>query len=211
MRELLPAVIACLAAYLIGSIPFGLLVARLRGVDIRTVGSGNIGATNVFRCIGKKWGILVFVMDFLKGFISAGLLPLLLEKHEIAPAEIPLILAALAVAGHNWPIWLRFKGGKGIATSAGALLGVAPVAVGMAAAVWLAAFFLLRYVSVASLLAALTVGIAPWTPLLPDASPWLRAVLGLLALAAIIRHRANIKRLCQGNENRFSFRKKETA
>lgn len=211
MTELLPAATACAAAYLTGSIPFGLLVARARGVDIRTVGSGNIGATNVFRCIGKSWGILVFILDFLKGFIAAGLLPVLLEKFAGAPAEIRLILAALAVAGHNWPVWLRFKGGKGIATSAGALLGVAPAAVGMAAAVWFAAFFLLRYVSVASLLAALTVGIAPWTPLLPDASPWLRAVLGLLAVAAIIRHRANIKRLCQGTENRFSFKKKDSA
>ncbi len=211
MTELLPVAIACVAAYLTGSIPFGLLIARVRGVDIRTVGSGNIGATNVFRCVGKKWGVLVFALDFLKGFIAAGVLPVLLASCATAPAEIRLVLAAVAVAGHNWPVWLRFKGGKGIATSAGALLGVAPVAVGLAAVVWFAAFFILRYVSVASLLAALTVGIAPWTPLLPDASPWLRVVLGLLALAAIIRHRANIQRLCKGTENRFSFRKKGEA
>lgn len=206
----------CLAgAYLLGSIPFGLLISRTRGVDIRKAGSGNIGATNVFRCVGKTWGILAFILDFLKGLFAVSLpvliiIPLNSTPGTSAPEILRLLCAALAVVGHNWPVWLKFKGGKGIATSAGALLGIAPLAIGTATIIWICAFACLRYVSVASILAAITVAIVPWTPLMSP-SPALRAVLGLLAVAALIRHRANIKRLCNGSEHRFSFKNKQNA
>ena len=120
-------------AYLLGAIPFGLLIARANGVDIRKVGSGNIGATNVFRALGKKWGILAFTCDALKGFIPASLFPFL-AKTIGAPGDdsvLSLVCACLAIAGHNWPVYLRFKGGKGVATSVGALIGLAPSAAGI--------------------------------------------------------------------------------
>ena len=120
-------------AYLLGAIPFGLLIARARGVDIRAVGSGNIGATNVFRAVGKGWGILAFACDALKGFIPVSVFPLLAKTLGAfdGDAVLPLVCACLAIAGHNWPVYLRFKGGKGVATSVGALIGLAPVAAGI--------------------------------------------------------------------------------
>ncbi len=117
-----------LAAYLMGSIPNGLLLARLKGIDLQKVGSGNIGATNVYRCVGKGWGIAAFVLDAVKGFVPAFVFPRLMEA---APPWLGLACGVAAVAGHNWPVWLKFKGGKGVSTSAGMLLGIAPAAVGI--------------------------------------------------------------------------------
>lgn len=195
-----------LAAYLVGAIPFGLLIARLRGVDIRQVGSGNIGATNVFRSIGKGWGILTFVCDALKGFLPAYAFPALaarLGPENISTAGLAMVCAALTVVGHNWPVYLRFKGGKGVATSAGALLALAPGAVGAGLLAWLLVFLTTRYVSVASIAAAGAVAGAGW--FLAD---WPTALLlTLLGAAVIWRHQANIHRLRAGTELQFQFRK----
>ncbi len=195
-----------LAAYLVGAIPFGWLIARLRGVDIRRVGSGNIGATNVFRSIGKGWGILTFFCDALKGFLPAYFFPALAARfspENISIAGLAIACAGLAVAGHNWPIYLKFKGGKGVATSAGALLALAPAAIGAGLLTWLLVFLATRYVSVASIAAVGAAAGAGWF-----LAAWPTALL-LTVLGAVIiwRHKSNIQRLRAGTENRFQFRK----
>ena len=151
-------------AYLLGAIPFGLLIARANGVDIRAIGSGNIGATNVFRAVGKGWGLLAFACDALKGFIPASVFPLLAKTLGAfdGDAVLPLVCACLAVAGHNWPVYLRFKGGKGVATSVGALIGLAPAAAGVGLLTWALVFVATRYVSVASIAATIMVAGAVW-------------------------------------------------
>ena len=194
-----------LAAYLLGSIPNGLLIARLKGVDIRKVGSGNIGATNVFRSVGKSWGILTFVCDALKGFLPAWLFPQLVDGTH---AALGIFCGALAIAGHNWPVFLKFKGGKGVATSAGVLLGIAPAAVGLGLLSWLILFLSTRYVSVASIGAAIVVPLAGW--FLYRDGRLLPITLAILGLVTVIRHQANIRRLIAGTEHRFEFGKKRT-
>ncbi len=198
------------SAYLLGSIPFGLLIAKAKGIDIRKQGSGNIGATNVFRCVGKGWGILTFFLDMLKGLLSAFVLPSLIPGLA-SEAVLGWRLAggACAIVGHNWPCWLRFKGGKGIATSLGVLLGAAPAGAGIAAVAWVIVFLALRYVSLASIAAALALIAYAWIYYAED-PVWFKGVLTLLALLAILKHHANIRRLLNGTENRFSFGKKKS-
>ncbi len=201
-----------LPAYLLGAIPCGYLAARARGIDIRTVGSGNIGATNVFRSVGKGWGVLTFVGDGLKGFIAAWLFPFLagrLSGYAGGPA-LGVGCAALAIAGHNWPVYLGFKGGKGIATGLGALIGIAPAAAGLGALGWIIVFLATRYVSVASIAAAASVGIAGWFLYAPRDGWLLPAALSLLGAMAIWRHKGNIRRLRTGTEHRFQFKKTAT-
>lgn len=201
-----------LTAYLLGSVPFGFLIAKTRGLDIRTLGSGNIGATNVFRSVSKPLGILTFAFDLLKGFCGARLVPLLAASLTGSPHEsgmgLPVFCGAMAVVGHNWTCFLGFKGGKGIATSAGLLLGLSPAGVGIAFLVWLALFLTTRYVSVASIGAAAALGVAVWPLHLKTQGAWFPAVLTLLAAVAVWKHRSNIARLRAGTESRFQFRKK---
>ncbi len=186
-----------IAAYLLGSIPNGLLIARLKGIDLKTSGSGNIGATNVFRCVGKGWGLLALVLDAAKGFVPAYVFPRLLDTAP--PGWLGLACGVAAVAGHNWPIWLGFKGGKGVSTSAGMLLGIAPAAVGIGLVFFAAAVAISRRVSVGSILAAMAVpaahiGLYGWD------NPLLATTLILMGLAVIVKHRGNIRRLIQGTE-----------
>ena len=187
-------------AFLLGSIPTGYLVARSRGVDIRQHGSGNIGATNVFRTLGKPLGILVFVIDALKGFAAVWL-----ALHFVAGDWSGIVAAVADIAGHNYTPWLGFKGGKGIATSAGVLLALMPLAVLCIAIVWFAVFCATRYVSLASIgaSAALPLSVAAlwWTGLGGNA-PLLGFTIVISALA-IWRHRSNIQRLRNGTESRF--------
>jgi glycerol-3-phosphate acyltransferase PlsY len=199
-----------LVAYLLGAIPNGLLIGRINGVDIRQVGSGNIGATNVFRSLGKGWGILTFVLDALKGWIPAFVFPLLLARLTGQPVnrDFGIFFGVAAIAGHNWPVYLGFKGGKGVATSAGVLIGIAPAAVLVGALCWGVVCAVSRYVSLASIAAAIAVPIAGWILYLPQRGPLLPGVLTVLGAVIIIRHRANIQRLRAGTENRFG-RKKE--
>ena len=208
----LAAYVGCgVLAYLIGAIPFGLLVARSRGTDIRRVGSGNIGATNVFRCVGKAWGILTLACDALKGFLPVFFLPLAAARlvEGVHPEALGVTCLALSVAGHNWPVYLKFKGGKGVATSAGALLGIAPLAVGIAVGVWILVVAVTRYVSVASIAAALGIAIAGWCLYL-DRGFVIPVALTLLAAVATWRHKTNIGRLLKGTENKISFGKSNT-
>lgn len=218
----MPIVVSALVAYLLGAIPFGWIVARSRGVDIFTVGSKNIGATNVARCVGKRWGILTFILDCLKGYAACAVVaPLVfrlfaMSGHPVDPAPTPTALAGIkllcgvmSVVGHSFPVFLKFRGGKGVATSAGLLLGIAPAGCGIAFAVWLAVFIASRYVSLASILAALTLAVVAWLiPAYRAVGWWLPAVLSVLAALVIIRHHANIARLVQGRELRFEFKKR---
>jgi glycerol-3-phosphate acyltransferase PlsY len=204
-------------AYLMGSIPFGFLIAKTQGVDIRKVGSGNIGATNVFRSVSKKLGVVTFALDFLKGYCGAALLPLIaahlaaIPPSGLAKEILPVFCGTLTIVGHNWTCFLGFKGGKGIATSAGMLLGLSPIGVIIGLSVWGVTFVSTRYVSVASICAALSMAIVVW-PLyliyLKTHGVWFPAVLTLIAGLAIWKHRANIARLRAGTESRFDFRKK---
>lgn len=195
-------------AYLIGAIPFGLLIAKARGVDIRKVGSGNIGATNVFRSVSKTLGILTFLADALKGWIPAYIFPLLAAWLTGAEAAegLRLVFAALAIAGHTWPVYIGFKGGKGVATSAGALIGIAPAATGIGLACWIVVFAASRYVSLASIAAAVAVGAGGWV-LYRDRGLTLPVALMVLAALIIWRHKANIQRLLNGTEHRFTKKK----
>lgn len=195
-------------AYLVGAVPFGLLISRAKGVDIRAVGSGNIGATNVFRSVSKTLGILTFVADALKGWVPAWLFPRLAAR--LTGVELPegmgLAYAALAIVGHTWPVYLKFKGGKGVATSAGALIGIAPAATGIGLLCWIAVFGVSRYVSLASIAAAVVVAGSAWF-LYRGRGPGLPVALTLLAVLIVWRHKSNIQRLLQGTEHRFSRKK----
>ena len=199
--DLLTTLLIALGAFLLGSIPAGFLVARAKGIDIRQHGSGNIGATNVFRTLGKPLGILVFVFDALKGFAAVWL-----ALKLGGPFAWPGIIAAVAViAGHNYTPWLGFKGGKGIATSAGVLIALMPWAVLAIALVWFAVFFATRYVSLASICAAAALPVAVgalWFYGCGGNGPLLGFSV-LIAALAIWRHRSNIQRLMAGTEHRF--------
>ncbi len=199
-------IILTIIAYLLGAVPFGLLVAKSKGVNIREHGSGNIGATNVFRVVGKGWGIFTFVLDALKGFFPAFFFPLI---GGVDPA-FGVLFGGAAIVGHTFPVFLKFKGGKGVATSAGMILGVASFSVGIAFAAWLITVFASRYVSLASIVAAITVGVAVWFDPKLDNNTIIQSAISLMALLVIWLHRANIKRLMIGTENRFG-KKKEVA
>ena len=191
-----------LAAYLLGAIPNGLLIARLKGVDLQRVGSGNIGATNVYRCVGKGWGMLAFALDAVKGFVPAFVFPRLVAG---APEWFGLACGVAAVAGHNWPVWLNFKGGKGVSTSAGMLLGIAPAAVGVGFLVFAATVALTRFVSLGSILAAVAVP-AAYISMTGGANRLLAGALVVMGLLVVVKHRANIRRLLAGTEPRIAGR-----
>ncbi len=207
--DILNALAALLPAYLLGAIPFGLLIANARGVDLRNSGSKNIGATNVFRCVGARWGILAFVLDMLKGIggVWCATLPLLWN----APIQgnhlllLRVLCGTAAMLGHIFPVYLRFKGGKGVSTALGLLLGVSPLAGLIGFAGWALIFLVGRYVSLASCLAAVIVGTTVWTPLYADRPVWFCVLITILAALAVLKHRQNLVRLCKGTENRFAF------
>lgn len=195
------SLLAIAAAYLVGAVPFGLLIGKLKGIDIRQHGSGNIGATNVLRVLGKPLGITTFILDALKGFLPSFFFPGLLAGVAGDPV-LSVLCGAAAIIGHNFPVFLKFKGGKGVATSAGVLIGIAPQAALVAVLVWAAVFFTSRYVSLASIVAAGAVIAAGWW-FYRDGHLILPVVLTVLGLLAILRHKANIARLLNGTENRF--------
>jgi glycerol-3-phosphate acyltransferase PlsY len=192
-------------AYLAGSLPTGFLVARAMRVDITQVGSGNIGATNVFRVLGKGPGALVLIVDLLKGALAVLVAPML--AAAMTPTDslaLPALAALGAVLGHNYTCWLGFKGGKGVATSAGAMAALIPPAFGVTVITWLLVFFLTRYVSMASIAAALILPVATiFTVSGPTRWP-LVAFTSALAALAVWRHRANIERLKAGTEHRIN-------
>jgi glycerol-3-phosphate acyltransferase PlsY len=196
-------------SYLLGSIPFGYLAGRLGGIDIRQVGSGNIGATNVVRALGKAYGYPVFALDFLKGFTAVKISMLMAPGRppEWNSPEIFGIVAAISsVLGHSYPPWLKFKGGKGVATSAGALLALTPIATLVGVAIWIIVFWLTRYVSLASITAAVALPIIVLVVKSQDQNKGKPLVYSSVCVAAVViwRHRSNLSRLIRGTEPRFT-------
>jgi glycerol-3-phosphate acyltransferase PlsY len=187
-----------LAAYLVGSIPFSYIVGRRRGVDLRTVGSGNVGATNVMRSVGRGAGLAAFALDFLKG-TAATLVAMSIQRDGALPA----LAAAAAVLGHMYPVWLRFRGGKGVATGAGAFLPLVPLATIAALAAFGLALALTRYVSVGSLVGCATLAAVAFVLRGPSAVAFAATATALLVLW---KHRANLARITRGTESRVGAR-----
>ena len=217
MTFFLPWILLAIGAYFIGSFPAGYLMGLCCGIDIRQHGSGNIGATNVVRVLGKKWGGIVFAIDFLKGWLPVVLATQWGEVVHIAPHSAPGAVAAfMALLGHSFPCWLGFRGGKGISTSAGIIVGLFPGAFPFCLGSWFLVFFATGYVSLASLVGAamlpIMVIIFYFLGHLYDWSSWLKGdwlsiVIAILMAGLVIwRHRSNFQRLREGTET--SFKKK---
>ena len=194
-------------ASLLGSIPFGYILVRLfRHQDIRATGSGNIGATNVLRSGAKGLGILTLLLDLLKGLVAVLLAKHLAPGAPDFPSDLAVLAGVAAVLGHVFPVWLRFKGGKGVATALGVFLALAWLAALCALGIFVVIFALTRYVSLASILAAVLLPLFAML-LMPDRSPTFIGGVIFLALLVVAKHHANIQRLLQGTENRFGGRK----
>ncbi|MBK1829120.1 glycerol-3-phosphate 1-O-acyltransferase PlsY [Verrucomicrobiaceae bacterium R5-34] len=231
----MPLWIPPVLAFLAGSIPFGLLIAKAKGVNIREHGSGNIGATNVLRVVGKPYGIGCLILDLLKGLIptligisliryAGSSNPMAIDALKPYAVELPILNAQIlqiltglaAIIGHNYSPWIGFKGGKGIATSGGVLIALMPAAVVILVLIWLILFFTTKYVSVASIGAALclpilTIGGSAFHGKLADGT-WNKPLFVfsiVVALMAVWRHRSNIVALKNGTENKFSKKKKK--
>ncbi len=207
-------VILIIGAYLLGSIPFGLIIAKMHGKDLRSIGSGNIGATNLARALGKKWGYLCFCLDLLKGLI-----PMLIAgsflSSEPSVTELFLWLTAgiAAIMGHIFPVYVKFRGGKGVATSFGFSLGLWPyytICAFVTITIWAAIVLIWRYISLASIIASL---VFPGTLIMlivikqnwDFASLWpLVIIAAAIPVMVIVRHKANIKRIIAGTESRIS-------
>ena len=197
-------------AYLVGSIPFGFLIGKMRGKDVRTLGSKNIGATNVYRTVGKPWGVLAFLCDFLKGF-----LPTFAAQRFGGADWLPLVVGILTVAGHMWTCFMKFKGGKGIATGFGMLVALTPVLVLVAFAVWVVVMLVSHYVSLGSIVAAAFLMVVVWLPwhdwfpckILGSCTGYHDLPLCILVTAlcafAIWKHRTNIIRLRSHAESKI--------
>jgi glycerol-3-phosphate acyltransferase PlsY len=197
--------VSVLAAYLVGAFPTAYVFGKvLKNIDIRQHGSGNVGATNVFRTIGKIPGIIVLIIDFLKGFLAVTLIPLCLRTiapEMIIPPYVYILLGAAAIAGHIWTVFLKFKGGKGVATTGGVMAGLAPGILAMCVIVWIVVFSIWRYVSLASIIAA-------------TALPVFAAIQGrdisfiifcaILCFVGVWSHRSNIERLIKGEEKKLA-------
>lgn len=206
--------VAAFVSYLIGALPFGYLTAKLvAGIDIRQRGSGNIGATNVARTIGLRWGILVLIADALKGLLPVYVLPRLLIGASSEPAfqHVAVVCGVATVIGHMFPVYLKFRGGKGVATSLGVVAVLAPWATLISVGFYLMILLTIRIPSVASMVGSIAFAIArlgltaePFSSM-----EWSRTLFSLLApVLIIIRHRTNIGRILRGEEPRFRFGKK---
>ena len=199
-------------AYLIGGIPFGFLIGKMRGVDVRTVGSKNIGATNVFRTVGKKWGLLAFFCDVMKGFLPT-LVATVFADHgqRLSAHSFPLCVGIACVVGHMLTPYMKFRGGKGVATAFGALIALMPATVGIAFALFAIVFACSHYISLGSCAAATSLAVMVWIPFLDHAGcrdlP-LCILVTLIAAFIVWKHRSNIGRLVRGEENKiFLFKK----
>jgi acyl phosphate:glycerol-3-phosphate acyltransferase len=192
------AVLAVTVAYLVGSIPFAFLLSRQRGVDLRRAGSGNIGASNVLRTTGVRAALLAMVLDGVKGTIAV------LAAQLLSAGPVAAVIAAFAsVVGHVYPIWLRFRGGKGVATAAGAFAVLAPEAFGVASCVFLLSVILTRFISVGSIAGALTLVLVA---AISDVPGVVAVGAAASALVIVYRHRENLASLVAGTERRIGQR-----
>ncbi len=187
---------AIVLSFLSGSIPFGYVIAKLKGVDIRKIGSGNIGATNVGRALGRKYFFLVLLLDALKGFLPT------LVFTKLYGLDVGVFCALASVLGHSFTPWLGFRGGKGVATGFGAFLALTPLGIFVGFLVWLTVLLVFRIMALASMLGALAVFI---TVLFISDSTLLKVFAGLTALLIVVRHRHNISRMIKGEEPKFNL------
>jgi len=197
------------SAYMIGSIPTAYIFGRVfKSIDIREYGSGNVGATNVFRVIGKGPGIIVLIIDIIKGFICATYLASgFLYLAPVTRPELYRILVGLsAIAGHNWTLFLKFKGGKGVAASAGVVIGLIPKIFWLGFMVWLITFFITGFVSLSSIVAVISV---PIFTLAFGEPAEIVIFMCILCLIIVYKHKPNIKRLARGEEKRIAFFKRK--
>jgi acyl phosphate:glycerol-3-phosphate acyltransferase len=190
--------LAVLAAYLMGSIPFAQLLSRRRGIDLRRVGSGNVGATNVLRTLGVRPAVLAMMLDAVKGTVAV-----LIAQRLTNGVAAPVAAGLASMIGHVYPVWLRFRGGKGVATAAGAFAVLTPVAAAVAAGVFLLTVAFTRFISVGSMVAALT--LAGWA-IASDAPTIVGIGAAVGAALVLIGHRANVLRLVAGTERRVGQR-----
>lgn len=194
--------IAVVSAYLLGSIPFGHLIGRMRGVDLRAVGSGNTGAANAFRNLGRSWGLLVALLDVGKGVAGAVI------GRVLTDDPWPIAAGAAVMVGALFPVWMRFRGGKGVAAGGGVVIGLFPVVSAILVPVWFAIVLLTRITSLAAILVSLAFVPIAW--LMGHEWPYLMLAAAMAALV-IFRHRSNITRLRNGTEARLEFGRKRTA
>src|SRR5579863_1011829 len=198
------------AAYLLGSIPVGYLLVRIfRRQDIRTVGSGNIGATNVLRSGGKGLGAATFLLDVLKGALAVELAAMIAAPvlPMVAQRNVEALAALFAVLGHMFPVWLKFRGGKGVATGFGVFLVAAPWAALSSITLFFIVFAITRYVSLGSILGAASFPVFAWFMVGGEKPAFYVAVQAIVALLIIVKHHPNIRRLLAGNEHRFGAAK----
>ena len=208
--------LAIIAAYLLGSIPFGLLIAKAHGKDLRSIGSGNIGATNVSRALGRKWAYFCFVLDVLKGLVPMLATMIIAKPYSVILLWLWLAVGCAAILGHIFPIYVKFKGGKGVATSFGVAMGLWPyftVCALFFAATWVVVVLMWRYVSLASIAASLTFPLVLIMAIILIPS-WELAILWPVVITAfaipvmvIVRHRENIQRLLAGTESKIREKK----
>jgi len=191
--------------YLIGAIPFAVIIARLKGVNIFELGSGNPGATNVLRNLGKPAGYTCFLLDALKGFVAASW-PYWLAVGGERQATLAVVGLLAAILGHSCSIFIGFRGGKGVATTIGGLLAVNWLAILIGVIVWLIIFYSTRYVSLASILMAVSLPVCSF--LLPERPLAEKILIIALSLLIVVRHKSNIVRLMKGTENRFQKKQK---
>ena len=201
-------IVGIIISYLIGGIPFGYLIAVAKGIDIRTQGSGNIGATNVGRVLGKKYGLIIFILDMLKGFIAVFFVPALVSSAVNIPTTTDNLLVILcgfcAVFGHAFPVYLKFKGGKAVATSFGVFIWLVPISIAIAFGVWLLTVIVTRYVSLGSIIGSLSlVGAIVVVVNSPFGdNVYLTAMSVAVAILIIARHTSNIQRIIAGTEKK---------
>jgi len=203
---IIKTIFAVVFAYLLGSIPTGFIFGKMKGIDIRKIGSGNVGATNALRILGTKIGIVTLLIDILKGFLAIYLGKIFVGE----PSQIILIILGISVIlGHIFTIFLKFKGGKGVATSTGVFLALIPIPLLISLAVFVIAVWLSKYVSLGSILASVTLLLTELIINLRNSFADLPLLIFvfLISLFIIVRHKSNIKRIIAGNENRLHFRK----
>ena len=211
---LVNAILLAIASYLAGSIPFGYIIGKVvKGVDLRQLGSGNIGATNAGRVLGKKWGILCLILDALKGLLPVALLPQQFFGSESPWLAHATVLAGVStIIGHMFPCWLGFRGGKGVATSLGVLAILSPWGLLVAAVTFFSSLAVWRFVSVSSMLAAIGFGTFELVRSMPNPfseAKWSQGVFALMVpLLIIVQHRSNISRLLKGEELRLTSKDK---
>ena len=186
-------------AYLIGSVPFGFLIGKMRGIDVRTVGSKNIGATNVYRTVGHAWGILAFFCDFLKGFVPV-CLAFRYASNSGFCVNLPVCVGLACVVGHTLTVFMKFRGGKGVATAFGMMVALATTPTLLAFAVFVVTVWLSHYISLGSILAAAALAVLVW--LFPCLLA-VRIIAALVAVFVICKHKSNIERLMKGCENKI--------